>query len=89
MYWPIGINLLQGALMVAVWVALPLLGAIAAGGLVASLLPGTLVQSDVASLVPPRMLAATLALLFFGVWMLTFVAQYWMTLWLSAPQLAK
>jgi len=89
MYWPIGINLLHGALMVAVWVALPLLAAIAAGGLVANLLQGLFAHADGASLVAPRMLAAALALLFFGVWMLTFLAQYWMTLWLSAPQLAK
>lgn len=89
MYWPIGINLLQGALVVAIWVALPLLGAIAAGGLVASLLQGVLVQPDGASLVAPRLLAAALAVLFFGAWMLTFMAGYWTTLWLGVAQLVK
>ncbi|MEN6545374.1 MAG: hypothetical protein ABFE07_04965 [Armatimonadia bacterium] len=89
MYWPTGINLLQSWLLFGVWVALPLLGAIAAGGLVANLLQGALVQPDGASLVPPRLLAAAVALLFFGAWMLTFMAQHWITLWLGAPQLVR
>ncbi len=89
MYWSAGINLLQGALLMGFWLALPLLGAILAGGLIASLLQGALVQPDGASLVAPRLLAAGLAILFFGLWMITFMGDYWIALWVGVVSLIK
>jgi flagellar biosynthesis protein FliQ len=81
MYWPDGVNLVQSALLAAFWLALPLLAAIAAAGLVGGLLQSSLGHSDPSTLVAPKLAAAAVAYLFFGAWMLSFTCNYWIRLW--------
>jgi flagellar biosynthesis protein FliQ len=89
MYWPLGVQLIQSALVIAVWVALPLVVAIAAAGLAAGFLQTSLNQSDPVALYPPRLVGAVLALVFFGTWMLALVAHYWTQLWVQAGAMAQ
>jgi flagellar biosynthesis protein FliQ len=70
------------------WVSVPLLLAIAGAGLVAGFLQSAIGQSDPNVLFAP-LLAAALAFLFFGAWMLAFTADYWVRLWLAAIQLLR
>jgi len=89
MSWQGGVALMQGALVVATWVSLPLLLALTAAGLMAGLLQSALGQSDPTTLFAPRLLAAVLALAFFGLWMLAYTTDYWRALWLGAAQLVR
>lgn len=89
MYWPVGVSLTQGALLMAFWLSLPLLGAIAVAGLAGGLLQGTLGHNDPATLVAAKLLAAALALLFFGAWMVSFMGAYWSSLWPLAVQVTR
>jgi flagellar biosynthesis protein FliQ len=89
MYWPAGIQLAQQALLMAFWLSLPLLAAIAAAGLAGGLLQGALGHSDPATLVAAKLLAALVALLFFGAWMLSFTGDYWTGMWQAAVELVR
>ena len=61
----------------AFWLALPLLACISAAGIVGGILQGSLGHSDPATLIAAKLLAAGVALMFFGTWMLSFTASYW------------
>lgn len=87
MFWPQGIQLLQGALTVALWVSLPVLLAVVAVGLLTGSLQQWLGNSDPVAQTPPRLLAALGALLVFGAWMLAVLAHYWSALWPQAAAL--
>lgn len=89
MYWPAGLGLIQNALLTALWLALPLLVAIVGGSLAAGVIAGAAGSGDGATLTAPRLLAGALALLFFGAWMLTAAAAYWLALWIGLPDLVR
>jgi flagellar biosynthesis protein FliQ len=81
MYAQAATQLVQSALVTALWVSLPLLLAIVAAGLLAGYLQSAVGQPDPVTLFAPRLLGAALALLALGSWMLAFTAQYWVALW--------
>lgn len=89
MYWPAGVTLLQNALLMAFWLALPLLACISAAGMVGGIVQGSLGHSDPATLVAAKLLAGGAALVFFGAWMLMFMAGYWSSLWPGVTQLVR
>jgi flagellar biosynthesis protein FliQ len=82
-----GVQLLQGALLTALWVGLPVLLGVAVVGLLAGNLQGALGQNDPVAQTPPRLLAALGALLLFGAWMLALTAHYWVGMWSQAALL--
>lgn len=88
MYWPAGVALLQNAFMLALWVSLPLLGAIAVAGLAGSVVQSNFGLSDHAGLIALKLLAGGIAFVLFSAWMLSMTANYWGTLWLSAAAIA-
>lgn len=88
MFWPQGMQLLQGALLMALWVGLPVVTAVAVVGLLTGGLQGWLGQGDPVLQTPPRLLAALVALLLFGAWMLALLAHYWSHVWPQAAALA-
>ncbi len=87
MYWAAGTALLQNALLMAMWLSLPLLAAIVAAGLLGAYLQHLLGLSDQSSLLAPKLLAAAVALALFGAWMLSLSCGYWGSLWLAAASL--
>jgi len=89
MYWAAGVTLLQNALMLAVWLSLPLLAGIAVASVAGGLAQSYLGLSDSASLLAPRLIAAALVVACFGTWMLSLTCSYWGNLWLSAAQLVR
>ena len=89
MIWPPGLQLLQGALLTALWVSLPVVLAAVLVGLLAGNLQGLLGQSDPVAQTPPRLLAALVALLVFGVWMVALLAHYWSSVWPQAARLVR
>lgn len=86
---PSALLLVQNALLAAFWLSVPLLAAISAAGLAGGMLQGVLGNPDAASLVGSKLLAAGLAFLFFGAWMLSFSAAYWRCMWLGAASLVR
>lgn len=89
MYWPAGVALIQNALFTAFWLALPLLAGISAAGLAGGVLQGSLGHSDPATLIAAKLLAGGLTLVFFGMWMLMFMAGYWSSLWATVTHLIR
>ena len=81
------IAIIQQALLVAMYVALPPLLAAAAVGYAMGWLQGAVGSGDPAVGTAPRLLAAGVALLVFGTWMLSMVGGYWHKLWHSIPEL--
>jgi flagellar biosynthetic protein FliQ len=81
--------LARHGLTIALYVALPLLGAAVAAGLAVSGLQSALKQSDPALSVVPRMLAAGGALLIFGGWMVAVLGGFWIELWRSLPEMMR
>jgi flagellar biosynthetic protein FliQ len=75
--------------MIALYVALPLLGAAIAAGLAVSGIQSALKQSDPTLSVVPRMLAAGGALLIFGGWMVAVLGGFWIELWRSLPEMMR
>ena len=89
MHWPAGVNLIQNALLMAYWLALPLLGCISIAGVVGGAVQGSLGHSDPSTLVAVKLLAGGVALLFFGTWMVSFMGGYWSSLWPFAASLIR
>jgi flagellar biosynthesis protein FliQ len=85
MDWQVATTLAQHAVLVALWVGMPLVLAATGAGLVLGFLQGALGHSDSTVLVGPRLLAAGLAFLMFGTWMLALLSRYWVALWLGVP----
>jgi flagellar biosynthesis protein FliQ len=84
MHWATGVALLQQALMLAVWLSLPLLAAVVAAGLAGGAAQGALGSPDPAALVAPKLIAAAVILALFGAWMLSLACGYWGGLWVQA-----
>ena len=80
-------QLVQQALLVAFYLALPPLSAAALAGFAAGVLQSATGQADQAVNVVPRLLAALLAVLIFGMWMASLVTGFWQRLWLGLPQM--
>ena len=89
MYWPAGVALIQNALLMAFWLALPLLAGISAAGVVGGVLQGSLGHSDPATLIAAKLLAGGVTIVFFGTWMLSFMAGYWNSLWPTVAHLIR
>jgi len=81
------VELAQRALVIAFYVALPLLGAAVAAGLAVSAAQAAFRQSDATLAVAPRLLAAGGALLIFGGWMAAVLGGFWAELWASLPRM--
>jgi flagellar biosynthetic protein FliQ len=75
--------------VVALEVALPVLGAVVAAGFVVSALQSALRQSDPTVSVVPRLLAAGGALLIFGGWMMAVLSGFVVRLWSSVPEMMR
>lgn len=83
------LELAQRALMVALYVALPMLGAVVAAGLAVSAVQSALRQSDPTVSAVPRILAAGGALLIFGGWMAAMLGAFWLELWGHLPEIVR
>jgi len=83
MYWPAGVTLLQNAGLLALWILLPMLIAIAASGAVGAYVQNYLGWTDPGVLVAPKIIAAGLTLVILGTWMLALLVNYWGSLWLA------
>lgn len=83
------LELAQRALMVALYVALPMLGAVVAAGLAVSAVQSALRQSDPTVSAVPRILAAGGALLIFGGWMAAMLGGFWLELWGHLPEIVR
>jgi len=88
MLWPEGVALIQGALVVALWVSLPVIIAASIGGILSGYAHSALGLGDGASALAPRLAVVVGALVLFGAWMLALTAQYWSQLWAQAAALA-
>ena len=85
MDWQVAAALMQHAVLMALWVGMPLTVAATGAGLVLGFVQGALGHSDSAVLIGPRILAAGVAFLIFGTWMLVLLSRYWVALWLGVP----
>jgi len=82
-------ELAQRALMVAFYVALPMLGGVVAAGLLVSTVQAATRQTDPTVSVVPRLLAAGAAALLFGGWMIAVLQGFWLELWLHLPEMVR
>lgn len=69
------------------YVAIPPVAAAVLAGFAAGLVQSAAGQSDTAVSTAPRLLAALLATIIFGMWMVSLVAGFWHRLWTSLPQM--
>ncbi|GEM_PF-5934247 len=83
------LELAQRALVLALYVSLPLLGAIVAAGIAISAVQAALKQSDATVAVAPRILAAGGALLIFGGWMMAILGGFCRELWAHLPEIVR
>lgn len=83
------VELAQRALVIALYVALPVLGSSVAVGLLVSAAQAALRQSDPTLTVAPRLLAAAGIALIFGGWMLAVVGGFWGELWRCVPEFVR
>jgi len=81
------VELVRQALLVAFYLALPPVAAAALAGFATGVLQSTTGQSDTAVSTAPRLLAALLAVIIFGMWMVSLAAGFWHRLWSSLPQM--
>jgi flagellar biosynthetic protein FliQ len=81
------VALVQQAVVMAMYLAVPPLLAAAAAGWAIGWLQGSIGSADAAVGTAPRLLAAGLAALVFGAWMLSLIGGYWFELWRSIPEL--
>jgi len=84
MYWATGTTLLGNALLMALWLSLPLLAGISLAGLLGGYLQGLFGLSDPGSLLAPKLVAAGIVLALFSTWMLSLTCGYWGSLWVAA-----
>lgn len=83
------LELAQRALLVAFYVALPVLAAAVAAGLAVTAVRSALRQNDATVSTVPRLLAAGGALLIFGGWMAAVLGGFWLDLWTSLPEMMR
>ncbi len=83
------LELAQRALVMALYVALPILAAVVGAGLAVSAVQSAMRQSDPSVSVVPRILAAGGALLLFGGWMVAVLGGYWLELWANLPEMVR
>lgn len=83
------LELAQRALVMALYVALPILAAVVGAGLAVAAAQSALRQSDPTVSVVPRILAAGGALLIFGGWMVAMLGGYWLELWSNLPEMVQ
>ena len=83
------LELAQRALVMALYVALPVLAAVVGAGLAVAAAQSALRQSDPTVSVVPRILAAGGALLIFGGWMVAMLGGYWLELWSNLPEMVQ
>lgn len=83
------VELAQRALVIALYVALPLLSASVAVSLLVSVAQALHRHSDLTLAVTPRLLAAGATLLIFGGWMATILSGFWRELWHLAPEILR
>lgn len=83
------VELAQRALVIALYVALPVLSASAAVGLLVSAAQAAFRQSDPTLTVAPRLLAAGGVLLIFGGWMVAVLGGFWAELWRAVPEMVR
>ena len=87
---PAGIvELAQRALVMAFYLALPLLGAAFAVGLAASIIQAATRQSDPTLNTVPKLLGVGGALLIFGAWMAGSLQGFWYDLWTHLPEMVR
>ncbi|HUS80168.1 MAG TPA: flagellar biosynthetic protein FliQ [Armatimonadota bacterium] len=82
-------ELAQRALLVALWVALPVLGAALSAGLLVSAAQAATRQSDATVSTVPKLLAAGGAVLVFGAWMAAVLGGFWVELWTHLPEMVR
>jgi len=82
-------ELAQRGLMIALYVSLPVLGAVLATALLVSTVQAATRQTDPTVSTVPRLLAAGGALLIFGGWMVAVLQVFWMELWLHLPEMVR
>jgi flagellar biosynthetic protein FliQ len=75
--------------LIALYVALPLLGAAVAAAVAVGALQSALRQSDATVSTVPKILAAGGALLIFGGWMVAVLSGFWTELWVSLPEMMR
>lgn len=83
MYWPAGVMLLQNAILLALWILLPLLIALAVSGAAGAYAQSYLGWTDPGALLAPKIIAAGFTLAILGTWMLGLLVNYWGSLWLA------
>jgi len=83
------LELTHRALLIALYVALPMLGAAVAAALAVSAVQSALRQSDPTVATVPKLLAAGGALLIFGGWMVAAIGGFWLDLWTSLPEIVR
>lgn len=83
------IELAQRALVIALYVSLPVLAAVLGISLLVSAAQSALRQSDPTVSVAPRILAAGGALLIFGGWMSALLGGFWVELWRHLPEMVR
>ena len=82
-------QLAQRALVLALYAALPMLGAAVAAGLAVAAVQSALRQSDPTVAVVPRIVAAGGALLIFGGWIVAVLGGFWLDLWTHLPEIVR
>ena len=80
-------QLIQQATLLSIYAAGPPVAAAAAAGFAMGWLQGAVGSADASVGIAPRLLAAGVAVLIFGTWMLSLIGGYWRHLWRSLPEL--
>jgi len=75
--------------VIALYVALPLLGAAFAVGVAAAMLQAATRQSDPTIATVPKLLGVGAALLIFGAWMTAVLHGFWYDLWTHLPEMVR
>jgi len=81
--------LAQRSLLMAFYVALPLLGAAFGVGLAVSIAQAATRQSDPTINTVPKLLGVGGALLIFGAWMTALLHGFWYDLWTHLPEMVR
>lgn len=85
----LALHMLSELLWACVMIAAPVLAVTMIVGLVVSVLQVVTQVQEMTLTFVPKMLAAAIALVAFGAWMLRTIAVYWTRLWASIPSLSQ
>jgi flagellar biosynthetic protein FliQ len=83
----LALHMMRDALWVVLLVSAPILGLSMLVGLVISILQVVTQVQEMSLTFVPKLVAAGIAVLAFGSWMLRTVAHYWTQLWESIPSM--